>query len=48
MIHSIIVPIIKNKCCNLTDKNNYRPIALSSITFTSKVFEHNYYLTIKA
>ena len=38
MINSIIVPLVKNKCGNLTDKNNYMPIALSSIT--SKVFEH--------
>ena len=38
MINSIIVPLVKNRCGNLTDKNNYRPIALSSIT--SKVFEH--------
>ena len=38
MTNSIIVPLVKNKCGNLTDKNNYRPIALSSIT--SKVFEH--------
>ena len=38
MIYSIIVPLVKNQCGNLTDKNNYRPIALSSIT--SKVFEH--------
>ena len=38
MINSIIIPLVKNRCGNLTDKNNYRPIALSSIT--SKVFEH--------
>ena len=38
MINSIVVPLVKNRCGNLTDKNNYRPIALSSIT--SKVFEH--------
>ena len=38
MIKSIIVPLVKNKCGNLDDKNNYRPIALSSIA--SKVFEH--------
>ena len=38
MINSIIVPLVKNRCGNLTDKNNYRLIALSSIT--SKVFEH--------
>ena len=38
MINSIIVPLVKNKCGNLIDRNNDRPIALSSIT--SKVFEH--------
>ena len=38
MINSITVLLIKNKCGNLTDKINYRPIALPSIT--SKVFEH--------
>ena len=38
MIKSIIVPLVKNKCGNLADKNNYRPIALSSIS--SSVFEH--------
>ena len=32
------VPLVKNKFDDLTDKNNYRPIALSSIA--SKVFEH--------
>ena len=38
MINSIIVPLVKNKCGNLTDTNNYRPISLCSIR--SKVFEH--------
>ena len=38
MINSVIIPLIKNKCGDQTDKNNYRPIALSSII--SKVFEH--------
>ena len=38
MINSVIIPIIKNKSRDFTDKNNYRPIALSSII--SKVFEH--------
>ena len=34
----IIVPLVRNKCGNLADKNNYRAIALSSIS--SKVFGH--------
>ena len=38
MINSVIVPLVKNKSCDLTDKNNYRLIALSNIA--SKVFEH--------
>ena len=38
MINSVIIPLIKNKRGDHTDKNNYRPIALSSII--SKVFEH--------
>ena len=38
VIKSIIVPLVKNKCGNLADKNNYRPVALSSIS--SKVSEH--------
>ena len=38
IINSIFVPLVKNICGNLTDNNNYRPKALSSITF--KVFEH--------
>ena len=38
MINSVIVPLVQNKSGDLIDKNNYRPIALSSIA--SKVFEH--------
>ena len=38
MINSVIISIIKNKSGDFTDKNNYRPTALSSII--SKVFEH--------
>ena len=34
---SHIVPIIKNKCGNLADSNNYRPIAIATIV--SKLFE---------
>ena len=38
MINSVIIPLIKNKCGDNNHKNNYRPLALSSII--SKVFEH--------
>ena len=38
MINSVIILVIKNKSGDFTDKNNYRPIGLSSII--SKVFEH--------
>ena len=37
MIETIIVPIVKNKCENLCDTNNYRPIAPA--TLMSKLFE---------
>ena len=37
-VNSIVDQLVKNICGNLTDKNNYRPIALSNIT--SKVFTH--------
>ena len=37
MINSVIIPLIKNKCGDQTDKNNYRPSALYSII--SKVLE---------
>ena len=37
VIKSTIVPIVKNKCGNLSESSNYRPIALAT-TF-SKVFE---------
>ena len=37
MIETTMVPIIKNKCGDHSDSNNYRPIALA--TLMSKVFE---------
>ena len=37
IIETIIVPIVKNKCENLFDSYNYRPIAL--VTIVSKLFE---------
>ena len=37
MIETTIVLIVKNKCGNITDSNNYRPIALATIV--SKLFE---------
>ena len=38
MLNSVIVPLVKNKNDDLSDRNNYRPIALSSTV--SKVFEN--------
>ena len=37
MMITIIAPIIKNKAGDLSDNNNYRPIALATIA--SKLFE---------
>ena len=37
MIETTIVLIVKNKSCNLSDSNNYRPIALA--TNVSKMLE---------
>ena len=37
LMETTIVPIVKNKCGNLSNSNNYRPIAIATIT--SKVLE---------
>ena len=37
MIKTTIAPIVKNKCGNISESNNYRPIALATII--SKLFE---------
>ena len=37
MINTTIVPVIKNKCGNLADSNNYRPIATATVV--SKLYE---------
>ena len=31
LMETTIVPIVKNKCGNLSDSNNYRPIAIATI-----------------
>ena len=52
LIGTPIVPIVKNKGGNVTDSNNYRPIALATIV--SKLFESvlllkcEYYITTTA
>ena len=37
LMETTIVPIVKNKCGNLSNSNNYRPITIATIT--SKVLE---------
>ena len=37
LLDTTIVPVIKNKCGSLTDSNNYRPIAIATIS--SKLLE---------
>ena len=44
MIETIIVPIVKNKCGNLSDSNNYRLIALATIICC---LNRQFYLNVK-
>ena len=37
LMRTIIVPVVKDKCGNVTDKDNYHPIALTTVI--SKVLE---------
>ena len=37
MMQTKIIPLVKNKCGKLSDKNNYRPVAIANSL--SKVFE---------
>ena len=37
LLESVIIPLVKNKCANLSDINNYRPVAIANVI--SKVFE---------
>ena len=41
MLDSVIIPLVKNKCGDLSDISNYRPIAISCIV--SKIFEKFFY-----
>ena len=45
MLDSVIIPLVKNKCGDLSDISNYRPIAISCIV--SKIFENVILLTIE-
>ena len=38
MLDSVIIPLVKNKCSDLSDTSNYRPIAISCIV--SKILEN--------
>lgn len=37
MIRTVVIPVVKNKISDITDKNNYRPISLATVV--SKVFD---------
>ncbi len=37
MIQAVIIPLVKNRCGDLFDPNNYRPVALANVI--SRVWE---------
>ena len=45
MLDSVIIPLVKNKCGDLSDISNYRPIAISCVV--SKIFEYVILLRIE-
>ena len=45
MLDSVIIPLVKNKCGDLSDISNHRPIAISCIV--SKIFENVILLRIE-
>ena len=45
MLDSVIIPLVKNKCGDVSDISNYRPIAISCIV--SKIFENVILLRIE-
>ena len=45
LLDSVIIPLVKNKCGDLSDISNYRPIAISCIV--SKIFENVILLRIE-
>lgn len=34
LMDSVVLPLVKNKCANLSDMNNYRPIAIANVIST--------------
>ena len=49
MIETTMLPIVKNKCGNITDSNNYKPIAIATVVYklveSVLLLKCEYYLT---